>query len=210
MKRGFSLWFSMVVVLLAAATASFAQAQEQSQSLGSYARAVKKDKGATTAKAAPKVYDNDNIPKTSSLSVVGRDASGSEEAVKEDAPKAEEKEAAKDAAKDAEPKIVPGQSSDDRKEALNQWKSRIDEQKAKVDLMSRELDVLQKERQLKAAQFYADSARRAQQPNGFADENTKYEEKINDKKKALDEAKSKLSDLQDQARRSGAPNSVAE
>jgi hypothetical protein len=206
MKRGFSIWFSMMVVVLVSAIAAMAQGQEQTQSLGSYARAVKKDKNPPATKTAVKVYDNDNIPKASALSVVGPEAGNSEAAAKEDAAKAEEK----DAAKDSEPKIAPGQPSDERKEAINEWQSKIDEQKGKVDLLSRELDVLEKERQLKAAQFYADTSRRTQQPNGFVEENSKYEDKINEKKKALDEAKTKLSDLEDQAHRSGAPNSVAE
>jgi hypothetical protein len=41
-------------------------------------------------------------------------------------------------------------------------------------------------------------------------EEAKYQQQVAEKQKKLDEAKTKLGDLQDEAHKAGAPNSVAE
>lgn len=74
-------------------------------------------------------------------------------------------------------------------------------------MLSRELDVLQRERQIKQADFYSSTARTVQNPRGFDEEDAKYKEKIADKQKALDEAKAKLSEIQENARKAGVPSS---
>jgi hypothetical protein len=70
--------------------------------------------------------------------------------------------------------------------------------------------VLQREYQLKVSEFYSDTAARVQNPNGLADVDAKYKQQIADKQKAVDEAKAALSNIQEEGRRSGAPNSVLE
>jgi len=64
---------SWTAVLLFTACVAFAQSPA-SQSLGDYARAVKKTKNAP-ASDHKKVYDNDNLPANSSISVVGNTTS---------------------------------------------------------------------------------------------------------------------------------------
>ena len=106
--------------------------------------------------------------------------------------------------------IKPGQSAEDRDKALEAFKKRLDGQKDKIALLSRELDVLQREYQLKVSEFYADAAARVQNPNGLVDVDGKYKPQIAEKQKALDDANNQLNNMQDEGRRSGAPNSVLE
>ena len=68
MKRSFLLWVAGMVVTVMAGT--IAAAQSQTQPLGDYARAAKKAKNPSAA-GTPKVYDNDNLPQSTSISVVG-------------------------------------------------------------------------------------------------------------------------------------------
>jgi hypothetical protein len=226
MKRIFYFWLTAIVTTIA--VSSFAAAQSQgSSSLGEYARAVKKTQ--KPEKASPKVYDNDNLPNNSSLSVVGQTpepaadpsaadhkdqgkdaASPAKDSGKTaDGKTADEKSEAEKKA-DKAPQLKPGQAAEERQQALAAWKAKLDEQKSQISLLSRELDVLKREHDIKADEFYANTARRVQNPNGFATEDTKYKKQIAEKQKDLDAAKAKLTDMQEQARKSGAPNSVAE
>ena len=206
MKR--VLTISLTTLLVAVGCSAIALAQGTSQQpLGDYARAIKKSKSAP-APSAQKVYDNDNLPTAASVSVVG--SSGSTDAAKTDS-KAEETSSATAASdKKEEPQVKPGQSIDERKQALDAWKQKLEDQNVKIGSLSHELDILQREYRVKAAEFYADTARRTQNPTGFAKEDADYKQKIADKQKAVDDAKTKLSDLQEQARKAGAPSSVAD
>jgi len=219
-KRVFYLLLAGIVISVAAST--MVAAQSQPSSLGDYARAVRKTKPKTPPVA--KSYDNDNLPNDSTLSVVGKASEPVPGAGKDDAKNDDAKDKGKDAEAKANPddksdaqkkaeksgQIKPGQSPEDRQKAFDVWKEKIDAQKEKLSLLSRELDVLQREERLKQSEFYADTATRVRNPNGFADEDAKYKQQIADKQKAVDEAKAKLTDLQDEARKTGVPNSVAE
>lgn len=225
MKR--SLLLSLILVTTCMAVTGLAGAQSQNQSLGDYARATKKTNPPAPGNSRKVVYDNDNMPKTTSISVVGETgqaasdekgaketkdgddqdkAKNADDAVKTDAPKPEEKSGEK---KD-EAQLKAGQSSEERQKALDAWKDKLAAQQDKINLLSRELDVLQREHQLKAAEFYANTARRTQNPNGFSGDDAKFKQQIADKQKQVDDAKAKLSSLQDEAHRAGAPNSVTQ
>jgi hypothetical protein len=226
MKR--SLLLSLAFVVTTIVVTGIAEAQSQNQSLGDYARAVKKTKNPpATGNSSKTVYDNDNMPKTTTISVVGdasqpssdeKDAKetkggddqdkakSADDAAKTDASKPEEKSGEK---KD-EAQLKAGQSSEERQKALDAWKEKLAAQQDKINLLSRELDVLQREHQLKAAEFYANTARRTQNPNGFSDDDAKFKQQIADKQKQVDEAKGKLSSLQDEAHKAGAPNSITQ
>jgi hypothetical protein len=215
-------------------------AQSQNQPLGDYARRVKKTTPAPKVKPASHVYDNDNLPRETTLSIVGNESSetdsGGEHEKAKDATEAGEKtKDAADATKSAEasksessetPKsetkagekeegkpeaqLKEGQSSEERDKAVEALEKKLDSEKDKVALASRELDVLQREYQLKVSEFYSDTARRVQNPNGLADVDSQYKEQIADKQKQLDDAKSELSDTQEEGRRAGAPNSAVD
>ncbi len=221
MKR--ALWFGFVACMAVTAVAA-AGAQDKSQSLGEYARSIRKSKSTPPGTSKPAVFDNDNLPVTSSISVVGAapatvDASKGDQA--KDSTKPDSADAAKvgDAAKDKttsedkekkDPQIKVGQSTEERQKAVDAWAEKLKGQKDKVDLLTREVDVLQREYNVKASEFYANTALRAQNPAAFAATDAKYKQQIADKQQALDAAKAKLSDMQEQARTAGAPSSVTE
>jgi hypothetical protein len=223
MKR--AIYFLMTAVV-AFTLAVAAGAQSQSQPLGDYARAVKKTKPSPTEKSAPKVYDNDNLPASASLSVVGNPSADADSVDNKDKDSATTRDAKVDsktadaskpatkngdsADKKQEPQIKPGQSAEDRDKAIEALKKKLDGQKDKIALLSRELDVLQREYQLKVAEFYSDAAARVQNPNSLVDVDDKYKSQIAEKQKALDDADNELSNMQDEGHRSGAPNSVTE
>ena len=205
----------VVMLALIAITAADAAAQIPNPALGDYARAVKKSK--PESRKASKTYDNDNLPNKSKLSVVG--SAPSEAAADQDN---KDQNKASTATKDADQKddsskkaedaseLKAGQSSEERKKALADWKQKIDGQKGKVELLSRELEVLQRERQIKKAEFDSSTARTIQNPRGFDEEDAKYKQQIADKQKIFDDAKGKLSEMQDRARKDGVPSAAAE
>jgi len=223
MKRAF---YFLMTAFVAFTLAIVAAAQSQSQPLGDYARAVKKTKPSPAEKSTPKVYDNDNLPAGASLSVVGNSSADADSVDNKDKDSATTPNAKADgktadaskpgtkssdsADKKQEPQIKPGQSAEERDKAIEAFKKKLDGQKDKIALISRELDVLQREYQLKVAEFYSDTAARVQNPNGLVDVDDKYKSQIADKQKALDDANNELGNMQDEGRRSGAPNSVTE
>ncbi|HEY8670148.1 MAG TPA: hypothetical protein VIL63_04865, partial [Terriglobales bacterium] len=127
--------------------------------------------------------------------------------------------------KPADPKAVPDQSADakkkalemkagqstaDREKAVAAWKQKVDDQKSKTDLLARELDVTQREYQLRSNAYNSDLSNRIRPSTDWQAEDAKFKQQIADKQKALDDAKAKLSELQDQAHKAGVPNSAAE
>jgi hypothetical protein len=205
MKRITSVKFAGMV--LSSMLASLLGAQSQtlasqpppaapSQSLADYARSVRKDKKAE----APKVFDNDNLPTNDKLSVVGNATDASATAPQTDA-----------AADPSKPAVIkPGDSKEDRQKVFDEWKGKIDEQKDDISLLARELDVLQREYRLRAAAFYADAGNRLRDSKDWDKEDTQYKQQIADKQKIVDDAKQKLEDLQEEARKAGAPTSSRE
>jgi uncharacterized coiled-coil protein SlyX len=199
MKRISYVWLAGIVVAGALALSS----QAQDQSLGSYARAVRKDKQGQQASA--KKYDNDNLPKNDVLSVVGNTPA-------EPAEKTGEAPATGDqATPNAEPKPEKTETSAaDQQKMIDDWKTKIGTQKNQIDLMSRELDVLQREYRLRAASFYADAGNRLRNQGSWDKEDQQYKQQIDQKQKALGTAKQQLSDMQEGARKAGVPTSARE
>ncbi len=193
---------SALLLVTVAAAQSQTQVITPSQSLGDYARTVRKDKKATPAKQ----YDNDNLPVNDKLSIVGSTpaASADNSATPADA------SAAKPASNDNKLEINPGQTPQERQKVFDQWKQKISSQKDKIDLAARELDVTQREYQLRAAAFYADAGDRLRNQAAWDKEDANYKAQLAQKQKALDDAKQQLDDLQEQARKAGAPSSARE
>jgi hypothetical protein len=206
MKR--IVYLSLVAAFLAYGMATLASAQE---SLGDYARAVRKDKAKDTDKkpTSAKRYDNDNLPANDKLSVVGT-------APAEPANSASSQGSDPNAASDASGKQATDNTkqsdgtAEARKQALEQWKEKLAKQKELVDLAARELDVVQREYRLRAAAFYSDAGNRLRAPGGWDQEDGKFKQQVDEKQKALDSAKQKLSDMQEDARKSGVPSSARE
>ena len=76
-------------------------------------------------------------------------------------------------------------------------------------MLARELDVLQREYQIRAAAMYADAGNRMRNSADWDKQDAQYKQQIADKQKSVDEAKQKLDDLQEDARKAGVPASVS-
>jgi hypothetical protein len=186
----------------------------QSDSLGDYARAVRKDKKPPVAKQ----YDNDNLPMTDKLSVVGKatddstdksvhsEAAAEAQAAAQSGDQSQETAKPDDSAKQAENK--PGDSSADRQKGYDEWKKKIAAQKDQVELLSRELDVLQREYRLRAAAFYADAGNRLRSSGTWDKEDAQYKQQVAQKQKAVDAAKQQLENMKEQARKAGVPAAI--
>ena len=218
MKRRF--FGSTAAVCLTIAFSALSNAQTSTPSLGDYARSVRQNKPQAT-KATGKVYDNDAISSAATISVVGAtpqtvadskdssqpnaktaDAKSSDQP---DAKTADTKSSDKSAAdskagdKPADKKtaeVKPGQSLEERQKAFDAWKTRIADQKKKVDQLAHDLDDYQHNSTLAQVSVWP--------------ETQKYGQGLAEKQKALDQARTELSDLQEQARKAGVPASVAE
>jgi hypothetical protein len=191
-------------------------------SLGDYARQVRKDPGGTSK---PRVYDNDNLPREDKLSVVGQTpatTTASTAAQPENTAPAEAAKPASDNKTETQDKdataakapsgAAPAAAEDEANKAASdkQWADKIAAQKDQIDLLGRELDVLQREYQIRAAAMYADVGNRMRNSADWDKQDAQYKQQIADKQKALDDAKQKLEDLQEEARKAGAPASVRE
>lgn len=181
-------------------------------SLGDYARQVRKDPG-TASKA--KVFDNDNLPREDKLSIVGT-PSAPEEAPEEK----KQDETANQPAAGSEQKPATGDQNGSgaktpadeasKQAAVKQWSDKLASQQSQIDLLQRELDVAQKEYQLRAAAMYADAGNRLRNAAEWDKQDAQYKQGIADKQKALDDAKQKLEDMQEDARKAGVSSSVTE
>jgi LAS superfamily LD-carboxypeptidase LdcB len=150
------------------------------QSLGDYARTVRKNKPDTTPTS--KVYDNDNLPTTETLSVVGPSPSDNKSAGA------------------AKPATVDPATA--RQQTADAWKEKLDKQKEKIASLNHDLDVDQRELQLHAAAQQSDpsvSLRNVQ----FNKDQAQYQSDLVAKQKALDAARQEMDDLQDQAHKAG-------
>jgi hypothetical protein len=194
---------------LQAQTESTSQASPAGQSLGDYARQVRKE---PDGKPKKKVFDNDNLPKEDKLSVVGNaPAPGAEATAPAESKPAETANAAPAKAEAGAPPADTSKMDQAQKDAaLKQWGDKIKSQQETIDLLTRELDVVQREYQIRAAAMYADVGNRLRNSADWDKQDAQYKQQIADKQKALDDAKQKLEDLREEARKAGVPSSVRE
>lgn len=194
---------------LRAQSTSNPPASSGGQSLGEYARQVRKE---PDAKPKAKVFDNDNLPKQDKLSVVGK-ATTPEAAATES--KSEE---TTNTASGSQPKAEAGAPPADtskmdqagKEAAWKQWGDKLAQQQQSIDLLTRELDVLQREYQVRAAAMYADVGSRLRNSAEWDKQDAQYKQQIADKQKALDDAKQKLEEMREEARKAGVPGSIRE
>lgn len=177
----------------------------QSEPLGDYARSIRKDE----KPAATKKYDNDNLPTSDNISVVGN---STDSAGAEDANPAPEANSAKteDGATASPSESKDADKKEDAQKANDEWKQKIADQQNKVDLLARELDVTQREYRLRAAAFYADAGNRLRGSATWDKEDAQYKADIAKKQKALDDARKAVDDLKEQARKAGVPAKMRE
>ena len=165
----------MAIVTLLLLGASGAAAQ----SLGDYARAVRKNKAETSSTA--RHYDNDNLPTNETLSVVGPPA-----------------EAAANAGQKANAVDHSAAADAERQKTADQWSEKIAKQREKIDSLNHELDLYQRERHLRMAAVYSDSSAAA-----LAIREAQYMTDVDAKQKAIDAARQQLDEMQEQARKAG-------
>jgi hypothetical protein len=209
----------MGLVLLLGLSSLPAGAQSQpsttpsGSSLGDYARQIRKDPG--TASSKTKVFDNDNLPRQDKLSVVGpapaTNATGEAKAAETEPATANNAKAEAEAKSEKAPVTSTKKAPEENKvAAAKQWSDKIDAQKQEIDLWSRGLDVVQREYQIRAAAMYADAGNRMRNSADWDKQDAQFKQQIADKQKSLEDAKAKLEDLQEEARKAGAPASVRE
>jgi hypothetical protein len=223
MNRIVSFSLSLTLGLLALpAVAQQTSSPDQSSgsSLADYARQVRKD----VPKGKPKVFDNDNLPTEDKLSVIGtapETASNAADAKPAEATGAAPAAAGATAKTEALTAPAAGDTKateksakspdDEQKEkhaAWKQWQEKLAAQKESIDLITRELDVLQREYQIRAAAMYADAGNRIRNSTDWDKQDAQYKQQIADKTKSLEEAKQKMDDMQEDARKAGVPASM--
>ena len=196
---------------LQAQTAANPQASPAEPSLGAYARQVRKE---PDAKPKTKVFDNDNLPKEDKLSVVGNATTPAPEAAAAESKPAEPANPASGSQPKSEAGAPPADTSKmdqaAKEAAWKQWGDKLASQQKTIDLLQRELDVLQREYQIRAAAMYGDVGTRLRNSADWDKQDAQYKQQIADKQKAVDEAKQKLEDMQEEARKAGVPSSIRE
>ncbi len=191
---GFVLALSTLLLSSLATAQSTTSSPEQS-SLGDYARKVRKD---PATKAKPKVFDNDNLPVDDKISIVGQTPATA-------APAADASQKSADS-KDKDSSAKPADDEQAKKKAAwKGWQDKLTAQKDAIDLAGRELDVLTREYQLRAAAMYADVGNRMRNETQWDKQEAEYKQKIADKAKAVEDAKQKLDDMKEDARKAGVP-----
>ena len=156
------------------------------QSLGDYARAVRKNK--TEPSSASRHYDNDNLPTNESLSVVGPSPASDA-----NAGNANSTQATKAAAVDP---------AAGRQKAADEWNEKIAKQKEKIASLNHELDLDQRELRLRAAAMYTDPNVSVRNVQWDKDE-AQYKSDVDTKQKELDAARQQLDEMQEQAHKAG-------
>ena len=163
----------------------------QQQSLGDAARQARKNKQPDPAR---KVITNDDIATT-------KPASDTSSASQPATPAAD---ASKEKSADDKAKL----SDDDQAKLDKEWQVKIGAQKDQIALLERELDVLQREDKLRATNYYADAGNRLRDPKKYAEDDRKYQDDIAAKQKAIEDAKTKLEQMKEDARKAGASASA--
>ncbi len=164
------------------------------QSLGEVARRNRQQK----RPPATRVYTNDDLPTSATINIGGAIARGDE--------KPAENAEATPAASEGEPAAAP----EDREKSNAAWRAKFDEQRKAISLLERELDVLQREYKQQIALYYADAGNQLRDQRKWAEDQRKYDADIAAKQKALADARLKLDDMKEEARKAGLPSSVSD
>lgn len=185
-----TLKFVFAIVWATLAASAFLTAQEQT--LADRARAARAAKASTSSK---KVITNDNLgfepspvgaaPSDSAAAPVTSDTSAG---------------AANDAAPSGSSK-----SAEDIQKLATEWASKINKAKEEIAFLERETTVASRESQIRAAEFYGTAGTRLQNSQKWLEDQKSAQQETENKKKALADAKAKLEQYRDEARRAGVP-----
>ena len=185
MKR--TLYVSALALVIFACGTALAQSSDQD--LVTAAR-----KARAEHKNAPdtKVWTNDDIRSAQPAPAPAASA----DAKPADAKTGDTKDAAK-------PDAAKAPSADDKDKASAAMQRKIDAQKAEIATLSTQADLAEREFKLQVANYYADAGNSLRDPAAWTKERDAKQKEINDKKQAVADAKAKLDDLLEQARKAG-------
>jgi hypothetical protein len=155
------------------------------QSLGDYARAVRKNKPEPSSTS--RHFDNDNLPSNEGLSVVGP-------------PPTSDANSASAAKADA---VDSAAAAAERQKTADEWKKKLDRQKDKIDSLNHELDLQQREYRLRAAAMYGDAGNRLRNAAEWDKEDAQYKTDVDGKQKAIAAARQELDEMQEEAHKAG-------
>lgn len=155
------------------------------QSLGDYARAIRKNKPEPSA--TTRHFDNDNLPTDQTLSVVGPPPAAN----------ANSAPATTATASD------PAAAAAERQKSADAWKDKLAKQQEKINSLNHELDLDQRENRLRAASYYADAGSRLRDAAATDKQDGDYKSDVDAKQKAIEAAQQELSEMQEQARKDG-------
>jgi hypothetical protein len=174
--------FGTLAIVLCAALA-------YGQSLGEVARRQQQQKKASGAK----VYTNDNLPAAGTVNVVGSEAP---------APSPADAAAGSEAAGKTAAAAPTGAAPQDKTKAGEELKGQVAQTKKEVAQLEHDLDILEREFRIRAATYYADAGNSLRDPKVWADQRRDHDKEVAEKKTQLETAKQKLTELEEQARRS--------
>jgi len=95
-------------------------------------------------------------------------------------------------------------SAEEQAELDKQWREKISAQNEKIAILERELDVLQREGRMRSSNYYGDAGNRLRNPQKYAEDDRKSRDDMAAKQKAIDEAKTELENMREEARKAGA------
>src|SRR5882672_960821 len=191
--------FRVGLLILTGLLAGVAAAQSDS-----LAEAARKHKQQQAGKpVAAKVYTNDNLPATETISTVGAPATDAAATATTDG-QAVSADWYTPAAKDGGAK--PADDSKSRQKTRKNWHEKIEKQKAAVEQMQKENDEIDRQYKLTSGNYYNSAQQRLFDGAAMAKEDAAYKQQMEQKKKAIEDAKQKIDDLQEEARRAGVPS----
>lgn len=185
------------LLILAGLLTGVAAAQEES--LADAARLHKRQQEGKPV--ATKVFTNDNLPTTETISTVGAPPSdaSSGSATTGDQP------TASDAGKTG-PDGKPIDPAKERQKTWEEWRDKIQKQKAAVEQMQKDNEEMEKQYRLTAGATYGNPANRINNGEQMAREEAAFRQQMDQRKKAIEDGKQKIDDLQEEARRAGVPS----
>jgi hypothetical protein len=189
--------FSVGLLILTGLLAGVAAAQ--SDSLAEAARKHKQQQAGKPVTA--KVYTNDNLPATETISTVGAPATDAAAAPTDG--QAVSADGSTPAAKNG---VKPADDSKTRQKTWEDWREKIEKQKAAVEQMQKDNDEIDRQYKLTSGNYYNSAQQRLFDGAAMAKEDAAYKQQMEQKKKAIDDAKQKIEDLQEEARRAGVPS----
>jgi hypothetical protein len=197
--------FNIGVLILTGLLSGVAAAQTDS-----LAEAARKHRQQQSGKpAATKVYTNDNLPATETISTVGP-APASTDTAASGASNGEGQPATNDGAAAAPKDATKPDEAKTRQKTWEDWRSKIEKQKASLEQMQKENEEIERQYKLTTGNYYNNAQQRIYDGAAMAKEDAAYKQQMEQKQKAIEDAQQKIDDMQEEARRAGVPSGYRE